>query len=72
MPALLNRSANSKITVDDGGTIVIAGLKNIRKSLVERKVPILGSIPIIGWFFRQKEAEDKENSMVIFVTLKKQ
>jgi Flp pilus assembly secretin CpaC len=26
VPALLNRSANSKINVEDGGTVVIAGL----------------------------------------------
>ncbi|MDR0675970.1 MAG: type II and III secretion system protein [Elusimicrobiota bacterium] len=71
VPALLNRSANSKATVNDGGTIVIAGLKHSRKNLIETRVPLLGSIPIIGWFFRQKETTDTETSMVVFVTFKR-
>lgn len=71
VPALLNRSANSKATVKDGGTIVIAGLKHTKRNLVESRVPFLGSIPVLGWFFRQKETNDTEDSMVIFVTLKK-
>ncbi len=71
VPALLNRSANSKATVKDGGTIVIAGLKHTKKNLVESRVPFFGSIPLIGFFFRQKETNDSEDSMVIFVTLKK-
>jgi len=71
VPALLNRSANSKATVKDGGTIVIAGLKHTKRNLVESRVPVLGSIPLLGWFFRQKETSNSEDSMVIFVTLKK-
>lgn len=71
VPALLNRSANSKATVNDGGTIVIAGLKHTKRNLIESRVPFFGSIPVIGWFFRQKETNDSEDSMVIFVTLKK-
>jgi len=71
VPALLNRSANSKATVKDGGTIVIAGLKHTKRNLVESRVPFFGSIPLLGVFFRQKETSDSEDSMVIFVTLKK-
>ncbi|MFC1546754.1 hypothetical protein ACFL4O_03440 [bacterium] len=68
IPALLNRSASSKVTVDDGGTIVIAGLKQTRKETTEQSVPILSSIPIAGWFFKGTAIRDTDTSMVIFVT----
>ncbi len=70
VPALLNRSANSKITVNDGGTVVIAGLKQTRKETTVRKVPILHNIPILGWFFKGTSDRDTDTSMVIFVTFK--
>ncbi|MFC1485353.1 hypothetical protein ACFL5N_02760 [bacterium] len=70
VPALLNRSANSKVTVSDGGTVVIAGLKQARKETTEQKVPILGSLPVIGWFFKSTTERDMETSMVVFVTFK--
>lgn len=70
VPALLNRSASSKVTVDDGGTVVIAGLKQTRKEKTEQRVPILGSIPLLGWFFRGTTEQDMETSMVVFVTFK--
>ncbi|MFH1714782.1 MAG: type II and III secretion system protein [Elusimicrobiota bacterium] len=70
VPALLNRSANSKVIVSDGGTVVIAGLKQTRKETTETRVPILGSLPIIGWAFKSVNERDNETSMVIFVTFK--
>lgn len=70
VPALLNRSANSKINVADGGTVVIAGLKHARKEETSKRVPILSKIPIIGWFFKSKSDQDSDTSMVVFVTFK--
>jgi Flp pilus assembly secretin CpaC len=70
VPALLNRSANSKITVSDGGTIVIAGLKQSRKEKTEQRIPVLSTIPLIGWFFKGTSTRDLETSMVVFVTFK--
>jgi pilus assembly protein CpaC len=70
IPALLNRKASSKVTVDDMGTVVIAGLKQTRKEKTEQRVPILGSIPVVGWFFRGTSEQDSETSMVLFVTFK--
>jgi Flp pilus assembly secretin CpaC len=70
VPALLNRSANSKVTVDDGGTVVIAGLKQARKESTQAKVPFLSSIPLLGWFFKSNSDKDMDTSMVVFVTFK--
>ena len=70
VPALLNRSANSKVTVSDGGTIVIAGLKQARKEKTSQRVPFLSKIPLFGWFFRSTSQTDADTSMVVFVTFK--
>ena len=45
IPGLLNRTASSTVTVDDGGTIVIAGLKQAKKENTFQRVPLLSSIP---------------------------
>ena len=70
VPGLLNRSANSKVTVKDGGTVVIAGLKQARKETTEQRVPFFSRIPILGWLFKGKTENNSDTSMVIFVTFK--
>ncbi|MCP4481811.1 MAG: type II and III secretion system protein [bacterium] len=70
VPGLLNRSANSKVTVKDGGTVVIAGLKQARKEKTSQRVPFISKIPVIGWFFQGSSQTDSDTSMVVFVTFK--
>ncbi|MFP4661301.1 MAG: secretin and TonB N-terminal domain-containing protein [Halanaerobiales bacterium] len=52
----------------NGETIVMAGLTIDDQMSQERKVPILGEIPLIRWFFRQVEEKDAERELFIFIT----
>lgn len=65
-PIIKSRSVNSKIRMYPGEPYVLAGLT--RKSTVSSvaKVPILGSIPVLGWLFGH-ETESKGESQVIIV-----
>ncbi len=61
--AFSTTTANTKVLLDDGQTIVIAGLIKQNELTTEDKVPFLSSIPLIGLLFRSKNYDrsvDKE------------
>jgi general secretion pathway protein D len=62
------RSANTRVAVLDGQTIVIGGL--IEDSVTDNveKVPLLGDIPIAGFLFRHTEKIKEKKELLIFLT----
>ncbi|ACC98133.1 Putatively involved in type II secretion system [Elusimicrobium minutum Pei191] len=64
----LNRSASTLVRVKNGQTVVLGGLLSSREILEDRKVPLLGDIPLIGWLFTQRSTTKETTDMVIFVT----
>lgn len=68
--AFTSRSAQTKLFLDDGQTIVLAGLIKQNRSETINKVPILGDIPIIRWIFRNKSnpSADIDQELVISLT----
>lgn len=67
---LLTRESSSKVEVADGDTVVLAGIKQSSRSKVVTKIPILGSIPLLGLLFRSKEERVTQTSIVQFVTFR--
>ena len=67
-PTISKRSVKTTMTVPDGETIVIAGLSRADRTTVRRKVPLLGSIPLLGWFFRWNSEVETKTNILIFVT----
>src|SRR6202790_2943854 len=52
-PALDTQSAESRVTVADGATIVVGGVIVTNTQVNITEVPILGSLPLIGHLFRR-------------------
>lgn len=67
-PTISKRSVKTTMTVPDGETIVIAGLTRADTKTVKRRVPLLGSIPLLGWLFRWESEVESRTSILIFVT----
>ena len=67
-PPKETRSINTIVTLTDGDTIVIGGLKKIQSLATIKRVPIVGNIPVIGWLFKSKGIENK--SMDLYIKLK--
>ena len=68
LPTTLKREAKTTVVIKDGQTVVIGGLIDETGNKTNYKVPILGDIPILGYFFRSKtESLDKKN-LYIFLT----
>ncbi|MBP8987524.1 MAG: type II secretion system protein GspD [Spirochaetes bacterium] len=67
-PTLGKRDIKTKINVADSKTIVVGGLITNNKTEEETKVPILGDIPLLGWFFKRKVVEYKKTNLLVFIT----
>lgn len=68
LPEINRRTASTTLRVKDGETFTIGGLTIQQAKQIRKKVPILGDIPILGWFFRYNETKQKNTQIVIFIT----
>ena len=67
-PNLAKRDIRTKISIQDGTTIVVGGLMRTTTTETENKVPLLGDIPLLGWFFKNKSKEDVKTNLLVFIT----
>lgn len=68
LPVLSKRSCRTSVRVKDGETIILGGLRQKQESRVQRRVPVLGSLPIVGTLFRSQVAHELETELVFFIT----
>ena len=62
-----NRTVSTTVIVEDRGTLVIAGLLQDEVTGTEQRVPVLGSIPLIGALFRSNKDENKKTNLMVFI-----
>ncbi len=67
-PIFAVREVTTKVTIWDGATLVMGGLTREDVKKVSDKVPVLGSVPIIGRLFRSKGESTQKRNLLIFVT----
>jgi general secretion pathway protein D len=67
-PVIAKRSAESRIAVKDGQTVVIGGLMEDRKTLSVDKIPLLGDIPFVGEVFSRTQTTKTKTELLIFLT----
>ncbi len=62
-----DRTIETTVIVDDGDIIVLGGL--IEDSLLEsdQRVPILGSIPLVGALFRARTTDKVKTNLLVFI-----
>lgn len=68
IPALDTQSAETKVLVADGGTVVIGGIIVTQQQTSINEVPILGSMPVIGRLFRQQAVTVSSSELLFFLT----
>ncbi len=68
-PVVDRRQTNTSITVKDGQTIVISGIRREDETSIKRGLPLLGDIPGVGdLLFSSTEKKKGVTELVIFVT----
>jgi type II secretory pathway component GspD/PulD (secretin) len=68
LPVFSKRSQTGFVTVPNGQTLVVGGLTSRVIRNTERRVPVVGSIPILGAPFRSRNSEANFTHLLIFVT----
>jgi len=62
------QQANTRVLVEDGETVVIAGLTQSEKSDVQNGIPLLMDLPVIGGLFRHTRHNTIQRDLIILVT----
>ena len=67
-PLLNTRKMGADVAVQSGETVVLGGLAQNSVTKSTTKVPILGSIPLLGWLFRHEVDEHTRTEIIVFLT----
>lgn len=67
-PNITNRAITTNVMLRDGETIALGGLISSQEDNSRSFVPILGSIPVLGYLFSWRKALTRTTELVIYVT----
>jgi len=69
-PIIDTRDVRTSVDLQDGESLVLAGLLQEEQIRTMSKIPFLGDIPILGALFRSTQNDLKEKELVFFITPK--
>jgi general secretion pathway protein D len=61
------RTIDTTVLVDDGEVIILGGLTKDKETLASSRVPILGSIPFLGFLFRSENKSIEKQNLLVFL-----
>jgi type IV pilus assembly protein PilQ len=67
-PIITSSEAQSKVLVRDGNTVVIGGFIKQKEEKSVKGIPILRSIPILGFLFKETATTRSDRELLIFIT----
>jgi general secretion pathway protein D len=67
-PVISTRSVSTKLLVKDGQTIVLGGLSDSQREVVQAGLPFLSGIPWIGGFFGRAHRSRNDTELFLFLT----
>ncbi len=70
IPIIATRKAKTQVSLKDGYTMGIGGLITSSQDHGGTKVPVLGSIPVLGRLFSSRNVNDSVTNLLIFITAK--
>jgi len=70
IPVIDTRKTSTTVSLADGFTMGIGGLLTASTANTNNKVPVLGSIPVLGRLFRSDSKQVASTNLIIFITAK--
>lgn len=67
-PTTSKRTAKTTVVAKDQETVVIGGLIQDRTTKSVQKIPLLGSLPVVGWLFRNESTKRQKTNLLLFLT----
>ncbi|MGH9724480.1 MAG: type IV pilus secretin PilQ, partial [Candidatus Acidiferrales bacterium] len=68
IPAIDTQEANTKVLINDGGTVVIGGIIVSQQRTDVQQVPLFGSLPVIGNLFKHTTVNSQSQELLFFLT----
>ncbi|HWF38178.1 MAG TPA: hypothetical protein VG322_06645, partial [Candidatus Acidoferrales bacterium] len=68
IPAIDTQSAETKVTVVDGATVVIGGIIVTQQQTSISQVPLVGSVPVLGNLFKHTTVSSTSQELLFFLT----
>lgn len=68
IPIVTTSEAETTIMIKDGVTVIIGGLKNNQRTKETKRIPVLGSIPLLGYLFGSTSDSVNSTDLVILLT----
>jgi len=67
-PIISTNEVKTLVTVADGATIVLGGLRKKDNTDTRHSVPILGQVPLLGKLFTYESRDYENKELLIFLT----
>lgn len=67
-PTTARREAQTVVSMDSGSTVVIGGLIRDDKTTVQKKIPLVGDLPVVGALFRLQRDQLQKTNLLMFIT----
>lgn len=67
-PTTTKRSMETTAIAHDQQTLVVGGLVRDNLTISEKKIPLLGDIPWIGWLFKSQTRTTEKLNLLVFLT----
>lgn len=67
-PTTAKRQAQTVVSMNSGSTIVIGGLIRDDKVTLEKKIPLLGDLPLVGGLFKFQRDRLQKTNLLMFIT----
>jgi general secretion pathway protein D len=67
-PKRTEMETTTNMIVQNGQTVMLGGILFQQDSKIERKLPLLGDLPLAGGLFRHNSVEQSNNELIVFVT----
>ncbi|MFI5371382.1 MAG: type II and III secretion system protein family protein [Candidatus Eisenbacteria bacterium] len=68
LPSIDTRKAKTQVVLQPNEYLVMGGLKQTESVRVVKKVPILGEIPLLGFFFSSSNTQKTEKDLLVVVS----
>jgi len=68
LPRFTERNLETSVVIENGETVMLGGLMKDTTAKTVTKVPVLGSLPLVGKLFRKEDDTSERSNLLIFVT----
>jgi len=62
------KHVKTEVLVENGGTVVIGGIYEQNDRTDITKIPLLGDLPVLGFFFRNTTTSSNKTELLVFIT----